>query len=254
MKCAEFKLLQDAFADSELDPDAMRDAAEHGNACPACAAGLLDLQKLREAIKANATRHALPRDVEGKILQSVAAAQREQRQPAPHVRPWQWGGAGAGLALAACLAFFMMMRPDEQYMLEQQLIADHIRSLQDGHLTDVISTDQHTVKPWFNGRLDLSPPVIDLAADGFVLVGGRLDYADHRAIAAIVYRANAHVINLFVFPSAHRLDAGAFAAQQGYAARHWQDNDLQFWIISDINPARLAEFENLFRARYNAAR
>jgi anti-sigma factor RsiW len=169
--------------------------------------------------------------------------------------PLKWGTTGAGLAMAACLAFFMIVSPNEEYLVEQQLAASHIRSLQDGHLTDVISTDQHTVKPWFNGRLDISPPVTDFAASGFPLIGGRLDYVDHHTVAVIVYRYNAHVINLFVWPSDQsKIDLNSVVTQQGYNMRHWHDFDLQFWAVSDVNAAKLAEFENLYRGQIQGSK
>jgi anti-sigma factor RsiW len=106
------------------------------------------------------------------------------------------------------------------------------------------------VKPWFNGRLDVSPPVTDFSASGFPLIGGRLDYVDHHTVAVIVYRYNAHVINLFVWPtSGLDMDLGEVSAQQGYNMRHWHDGDLQFWAVSDVNPSKLSEFENLYRGQ-----
>jgi anti-sigma factor RsiW len=205
---------------------------------------------IEQAIKTHATRHALPPELYNKIVRMTA---KEQSTVVPFSRKWlplKWGSSGAALALAACLAFFIIASPNEQYLVEQELIASHIRSLQDGHLTDVISTDQHTVKPWFNGRLDVSPPVTDFAASGFPLIGGRLDYVDHHTVAVIVYRYNAHVINLFVWPMGGRdMDLGKVSAQQGYNMRHWHDGDLQFWAVSDVNPAKLEEFENLYRGQ-----
>jgi anti-sigma factor RsiW len=121
--------------------------------------------------------------------------------------------------------------------------------LQAGHLTDVLSTDQHTVKPWFNGRLDVSPPVIDLTALGFTLIGGRLDYIDGRAIGAVVYKRRAHVINLFV---AHTPNATHNAAHtrdvQGFNIRHWRDHGLSLWAVSDLNADELAEFSDKFES------
>jgi len=204
---------------------------------------------IERAIKTYTTRHTAPPELYGKIARMTAAHQMNIVQPSKKWLPLKWGSTGAALAMAACLAFLMVVRPDNGYLLEQQLIASHIRSLQDGHLTDVISTDQHTVKPWFNGRLDVSPPVIDLVSNGFPLIGGRLDYIDHHSVAAIVYHYNKHVINLFVWPSDQpKIDIESVTAQQGYNMRHWHDGGLQFWAISDVNPAKLAEFENLYRS------
>jgi len=203
---------------------------------------------IERAIKIHATRHTVPPELYDKIARMTT---REQAAVIPLSKKWlplKWGSAGAALALAACLAFFMIASPNDEYLLVQQLLSSHIRSLQDGHLTDVISTDQHTVKPWFNGRLDVSPPVIDLIANGFPLIGGRLDYVDHHSVAVIVYKYNAHVINLFVWASNQpKIDVESVVTQQGYNMRRWRNGDLQFWAVSDVNPAKLQEFENLYR-------
>src|ERR1700733_8400762 len=127
---------------------------------------------IERAIKTYATRHTAPPELYDKIARMTA---KEQSTVVPLSKKWlplKWGTTGAGLAMAACLAFLIIASPNEQYLVEQELIASHIRSLQDGHLIDVVSTDQHTVKPWFNGRLDVSPPVTDFNADGFPLIGG----------------------------------------------------------------------------------
>lgn len=201
-----------------------------------------------QAIKTHTTRYTAPPELYDKIARLTATKPSSIVRLSKKWLPLKWGTAGAGLALAACLAFILVVRPNDEYLLEQQLITSHIRSLQDGHLTDVVSTDQHTVKPWFNGRLDISPPVTDFSASGFPLIGGRLDYVDHHNVAVIVYRYNAHVINVFVWPSDKPdIGIGSFLAQQGYNMTRWRDGDLQFWAISDVNQAKLAEFENLYR-------
>ncbi|GAC1343387.1 MAG: hypothetical protein NVSMB20_19170 [Bradyrhizobium sp.] len=134
------------------------------------------------------------------------------------------------------------------------MVSAHLRSLQAGHLTDVLSTDQHTVKPWFNGKLDVSPPVVDLTAQGFTLIGGRLDYVDARAIAAIVYRRRAHVINLFVAQTASTEHRGArIEAIQGFNIRRWSDRGLNYWAVSDLARDELAEFGDKFESAMRGA-
>ena len=141
---------------------------------------------------------------------------------------------------------FVVRREEEQRSLGE-VVSAHLRSLQADHLTDVQSSDQHTVKPWFNGRLDVSPPVIDLTAQGFTLLGGRLDYIDGRAVATIVYRRRAHVINLFVAPV--EVERGAKVEKvQGFNVRRWTWSDLDFWAISDIDADELQEFDEKFEA------
>jgi len=246
MKCEDYELLQHALLDQELDPAGERELSRHEEGCSACAAKIRELMVLKQTIKIQASRHILPRDLEGQIARIVKNAPSSRSERYQHLK---WGGAGGAFALVVCLSFLFLMRPSEEYLLEQQLITSHIRSLQEGHLVDVLSTDQHTVKPWFSGRLDLSPPVIDLSANGFTLVGGRLDYIAHHTAAVIVYRSNAHVINLFVWPSDRpQIDFKLPLSRQGYSIRRWQDQDLEFWSVSDVNSAKLSEFETLYRA------
>jgi anti-sigma factor RsiW len=165
-------------------------------------------------------------------------------------RPWAWAGGGAGIAVAACAALLMVSiigRQDEA--LTRDLVAGHVRSLQVAHLVDVQTSDQHVVKPWFNGKLDFAPPVVELKDQGFPLVGGRLDYVDHRTVAAVVYRRGRHLINLFVWPDAGAAGLEAVRHGDGYTLRHWRRGGLTFWAVSDVNPADLALFETDLKAR-----
>jgi anti-sigma factor RsiW len=152
-------------------------------------------------------------------------------------------------ALAATLLVAVVVRHDDQQMIESEIVSSHLRSLQPGHLIDVVSTDQHTVKPWFNGKLDVSPPVIDLTAQGFTLIGGRLDYVDARAIGAVVYKRRAHVINLFVAQTSNAARKPAkIEAIQGFNIRRWSDRGLNYWAVSDIGADELGEFGEKFEA------
>jgi anti-sigma factor RsiW len=152
-------------------------------------------------------------------------------------------------ALAATGLVMLVLRNDDEQRILADLTSAHLRSLQAGHLTDVLSTDQHTVKPWFNGRLDVAPPVIDLTATGFLLIGGRLDYLDGRAIGTVVYRRRTHVVNLFVGqangnePHVSRIDV-----VQGFNIWRWGDRGLNYWAVSDLSKAELAEFGAKFEA------
>jgi anti-sigma factor RsiW len=131
------------------------------------------------------------------------------------------------------------------------LVSAHLRSLQGDHLIDVQSTDQHTVKPWFNGRLDVAPPVVDLTAQGFTLIGGRVDYLEAKPVASIVYKRRAHIINLFVAPaSAPALgsERASITTVQGFNIWRWAFSDLSFWAVSDINAEELQEFGDKFEA------
>jgi len=172
--------------------------------------------------------------------------------------PWNWLGL-AGLGLAAAIIFAAIItlnlvprlqRPGADQFLATQLIASHVRSLMASHLTDVASSDQHTVKPWLDAKLDFAPPVVDLASEGFPLVGGRLDYLDNRPAAALVYQRRKHFINLFVWPG----EAGAAKptmamSHQGYQLLHWADPDFNYWAVSDVSANDLQTFKQQFEVQ-----
>ncbi len=127
-----------------------------------------------------------------------------------------------------------------QDLVLDELVSSHIRSLMVEHLVDVVSSDQHTVKPWFSGKVDFSPPVKDLSADGFPLVGGRVDYVGGRPVAVIVYKRRLHIINVFIWPSANESGEGSrYLVRQGYRLRRWTHGGLTFWAVSDVNDADL---------------
>ena len=163
------------------------------------------------------------------------------------LRGFAMGSAVSAIAATGLVA--IVLRNDDAQRIEFEVVSAHLRSLQAGHLTDVISTDQHTVKPWFNGKLDVAPPVVDLTSQGFTLIGGRLDYVDARPIGAIVYRRRAHVINLFVAQTASTERRPAkIEAIQGFNIRSWSDRGLNYWAVSDIAADELAEFGEKFEA------
>ena len=152
-------------------------------------------------------------------------------------------GAGAALAAAVVLTLLPAGRPP----LVSALVDDHIRALQPGHLLDVVSTNQHTVKPWFDGRIDFAPPVKDLAAAGFPLVGGRLDYLQGRSVAVLVYSHGKHVVELFVWPASGATGEPARATRDGYNVIHWTANGMSFSVVSDLEPAGLEDFARNWR-------
>jgi anti-sigma factor RsiW len=234
--CAEWELLLQADHDGELGASDAARLAAHLQGCAHCqaqAARLRDLSaRLRQEIPAPSPPPQLTARVTG--LAAPARAWRTLPRQAP--------GFATGLALAACLALVLLPRAPHDGAGEA--VAAHIRALQPGHLTDVLSTDRHTVKPWFAGRLDFSPPVRDFADVGFPLKGGRLDYMDNRPVAALVYARGAHVIDVLVRPGA------AMAAQgtrNGYNFVRWSQDGMVFWAVSDLNAAELREFAGLWR-------
>jgi anti-sigma factor RsiW len=156
-------------------------------------------------------------------------------------------------AFAVCLALLLIVtqtRPSSEQQLAQEIVSSHVRSLMASHVMDVVSTDQHTVKPWFNGKLDFSPPVKDLAARDFPLVGGRLDYLGGRSVAAVVFERHKHIINLFVWPAKKEdSKATSVAPGQGYNLIHWSAAGMVFWAVSDLNEKELMEFVQDFANR-----
>jgi anti-sigma factor RsiW len=162
----------------------------------------------------------------------------------PHRRrsmPWQGlAGFGAGAALAA--AIILTLLPTGRPGLVAALVDDHVRALQPGHLLDVVSTNQHTVKPWFDGRLDFAPPVKDLAAVGFPLVGGRLDYLHGRSVAVLVYSRGKHVIELFVWPASQATGEPARTTRDGYNVVQWTADGMSLSAVSDLDAAGMEEF------------
>ena len=163
-----------------------------------------------------------------------------------------WIKTAAPLATAALVLLLLiptLKGPSPDELLTQDIVAGHIRSLMADHLADVPSSDEHTVKPWFNGKLDFSPPVNDLAKEGFPLVGGRLDYLNNRPVAALVYRRDAHVINVFLWPSNTTAQASApVKTQQGYHVIRWTSSGVNFWIVSDLEASQLAKFADLLKS------
>ena len=166
-------------------------------------------------------------------------------------RPLRCPGQGGGLAgLAASALLFALLAPvparhDER--LGQEIVASHVRALLSQHPVDVVSTDQHTVKPWFNGRLDYAPPVVDLATRGFPLAGGRMDYVAHRRVAVLVYRDQRHPIDLYVLPAAEGACTPANRSADGYAMVRWCAAGMDFWAISDAEPAHVRAFAQALR-------
>jgi len=143
-----------------------------------------------------------------------------------------------------------LRRPGADQFLATQLIASHVRSLMVNHLTDVASSDQHTVKPWLDAKLDFAPPVVDLASEGFPLIGGRLDYLDNRPVAALVYQRRKHFINLFVWPGEAAAARPVMAmSHQGYQLLHWADPDFNYWAVSDVSASDLQTFKQQFEAQ-----
>ena len=253
MTCDEAEILLHALIDGELDAGHARDVETHVAACPACAEKLKAFRAMRETMAQAPLKEAAPAHLRKRIEAALAVPAATISAPrqtwlASARASWRnfFGGFAVGTALSAAVAASLVIavvRNDQNQQIASDVVSAHLRSLQAGHLTDVETSDQHTVKPWFNGKLDLAPPVIDLTAQGFTLIGGRLDYINGQPVASIVYRRRKHVINLFV---AQQLGAAVHGVKdeivQGFNIRHWSESGLDLWAVSDIDAGELDEF------------
>lgn len=247
MDCEATQNLIDAYSDDELDLVINLEIDRHLEQCALCSESYKNHRALRNALKSAALYYRSPAELQARIQSSVRKAAKAEA--VPRVRPWRWAGVAASMAVAALVAlvFVPLLRgpsPDER--LTSEVLSSHVRSLMANHLADVASSDRHTVKPWFAGKLDFSPPVEDFAKQGFPLVGGRLDYLENRPVAALVYERRKHWINLFVWPSGAESNVAAKAeSRQGYNIFHWQQSRMTYWVVSDLDKTELEEFVQL---------
>ena len=244
MNCSEAGPLIDFYADGELDAARIVELEQHLHGCPACAQALRNAQELKRALRQEALYFPAPAE----LRRRVQAELRSQIETGP-VRSfwnWKWLAAGTSGLATACIALLLMVtlnRPAADQRLAQEIVAGNIRSLMASHMLDVVSTDQHTVKPWFDGKLDFSPPVKDFAAEGYPLIGGRLDYIDGRSVAALVFKRHKHIINLFIWTmQAQDSNPAVAASLQGYNVIHWTHGGMSFWTVSNLNEKELMEF------------
>jgi anti-sigma factor RsiW len=259
--CESNGLLLDGYLDGELDLVRSVDFEEHLKTCGDCAGELRKRQILRQSLRSANLYERAPESLRSRILAELpggqtrggAQVQPAQRKliPMPRRAALNWLAAAAAIVIALFVGAKLIPNIGGQRqtdLLAQEVLASHIRSLQPGHLLDVQSTDQHTVKPWFDGKLDFAPPVVDFAQEGFPLVGGRLDYADGRPVAALVYGRRLHYINLFIWPSTEAHHAPlALQEREGYNILYWTQGGMTFWAISDVAGDDLQTFVALLR-------
>ncbi|HKA23786.1 MAG TPA: anti-sigma factor [Candidatus Eisenbacteria bacterium] len=228
-----------AHLDEELDPVASAEVAAHLRACAECAGEAARLGSLRTTLRGHLEAHAAPDPLRARIEVLLGPTHRPEHRRSFSWKPAAWAGA---VAFATIVGFLLARAPiDAEQALAQEVVSSHVRSLMASHLTDVTSTDQHTVKPWFDGKIDFAPPVQDLAPQGFPLLGGRLDYLDGHPVAALVYGRRKHVINLFVWPRSGDRDPHQITLQ-GYHALHGARNGMEYWAVSDLQASELQSF------------
>ena len=253
MICANSLESLGGYVDGELPADEAAVVKQHLDTCADCAAAHRRLTGTSSRLKAGLMRYEAPDVLKARIRASLAETSTETSGrgglvPLPRSRMWPRMIAAAAVVavVSSGLTFEVLRQSGSANSLEQQVLASHIRSLMPGHLTDVASNDQHNVKPWFNGRVNMSPDVPRLDSLGFPLVGGRLDYVDGRNVAVVVYTRRQHVINVFSWPAA---DAGEMnptaSSANGYHFIHSRHNGLEVWIVSDLNLGELKDFARL---------
>jgi len=247
--CQEARSLIHPFVDGELDIVRSLEIEAHLNDCRACTQAYNELRSLHSAISDTALRFEPPAALRNRV-RSAVRNESEAANRSSHLS-WRWMipvGSFAVLVIVVVSLLALLNRPSTSDLVAQEIVSSHVRSLMEKHLTDVPSSDQHTVKPWFDGRLDFSPPVKDLASAGFSLVGGRLDYIGNRPVAALVYQHRQHYINVFVWPSAGASDAsGRALVRQGYNLINWTNSGMNYWATSDLNLAELQQFVQLLQ-------
>ena len=240
----------DAYLDGELAAVDARELEAHLVQCADCARFRDGRVALRAAIETRVPALRAP----GALRDRVRAALRATAEPRTSRPTWRALALAASLAAVALGSWRLALWRAAGDTLTDEVLTSHVRSLMPGHVTDVLSSDQHTVKPWFNGRLDFSPPVYDFAGRGYPLLGGRLDYLNGRTVAVLVYGRRQHVINVFLWPAARGSTAGpAAATRQGYHLRHWTATGYAYWVVSDLGVPELTDFTGLLARADTAA-
>jgi anti-sigma factor RsiW len=248
--CESNGRLLHAYFDGELDLVRSVEFEEHLKTCPACARKLREQQIMRQSLRSSNLYERGPESLRARIRAELPVGKAQPKLISMRRRTvLEWLAVAAAIVIAFVLGAKVIPNIGGQRqanLLAEEIVASHIRSLQPGHLFDVQSTDQHTVKPWFDGKLDFAPPVTDLANQGFPLVGGRLDYLDSRDVAALVYQRQKHLINVFIWPVELRpTTLPGIQTIQGYNLVFWWRDGMYFCVASDLNVAELRGFAQL---------
>jgi len=239
-----------AYVDGELDLARSLEVAQHMQECEVCASAYRNQTALRSAFKDSSLYYSAPEKLEKRIRSSLRREAKSELGRRSF--GWRWLPIGVAATLVLLMALVIWrtlpgLRPSADELLAQEIVSNHVRSLQlESHRTDVISSDQHTVKPWFDGKLDFAPPVKDFSSQGFPLMGGRLEYLNNRAVAALIYQRQKHYINLYIWPAEQSNAASEVATKRlGYNLLHWTNSGMNYWAVSDLNAVELHEFARL---------
>lgn len=244
MDCQEFHSLIDAHVDGELDVITSFQFEKHLSECPKCRSFSAEYTEFNRTVRAHMPRFDAPPGLEQKIRSQLGLRKRIPPASAGVLSGWRsWAVAAsmAGFVLVGSVLFTTMRPKAGNQLLADEVVSSHIRSLLANHLSDVASTDQHTVKPWFSGKLDFAPVVKDLAPAGFPLAGGRLDYLNDHTVAALIYKRRKHTINLFLWPGNTPDTVPQVQTVRGFNIVHWTQGRMNYWAISDLNATELEE-------------
>ena len=237
MNCEDTQSLLSAYVDGEVDLVRSLEIDKHLETCAACALIVQNQKTLATALRSGSLYYQPPRHLEQRIRTALPKQQSSRRIS------WPLLAVAASLLLAGIFVDRLVRfasRPAPESLVAQEILDSHLRSLMPGHLADVPSSDRHTVKPWFAGKLDFSPPVADFAEQGFPLTGGRLDSVNGRTVAVLIYQRHQHVINAYVWPATGSPNSSVNAATlQGYNILHWTKGGLEWWLASDLNTQEL---------------
>ena len=250
-KCDKVLLVQ-AELDGELDAASAAALAAHRADCPICQSASIELGRARALIDRAELYETVPEAFRQRLTAQIAATRRRKRgraspAVAAHWLDWWRAAASFGLGAACAAAVALLVVLPRSPDVADEIVAGHIRALQPGHLEDVASSDRHTVKPWFDGRIDFAPPVKDLASARFPLIGGRLDYADNQPVAALVYQRDKHIIDLFIWPADRAQSSPETGQRQGYNFIHWSQDGMALWAVSDLEANQLRDFAESWR-------
>ena len=251
MTCDDARLLVHAYLDDELDVAQSASMARHLQDCAACTASYGAYARLHKALAQPELYHRAPDALRERwsppqlaAKAALPASSRPRRAPLAYAMAVGFAGA---LLLTSPAWITALRGGADSNPVVAEAISSHIRSLQAQHLMDVVSTDQHTVKPWFEGKLDFSPRVKDLAGKGFPLIGGRLDAIDGRSVAALIYKRHLHVINLYQWPADPSATAQSEVQRHGYTVIRWTAEGMRYVAVSDVNAGDLQQFVLTFR-------
>jgi anti-sigma factor RsiW len=249
MRCAQSRELLGPYLDAELMADEAAEVREHLAQCPDCSRALDALTATSHSLREGLRHYAAPDVLKARIRSALANAEAADSRRGMVRTPWlRLAAAGLLIASAASLATYgIVRRGSTDGDVRYAVLTSHVRSLMPGHLTDVISNNTHNVKPWFNGRVDLSPPVPNLDSAGFVLTGGRLDYLAGRTVAVVVYARRQHIINVVSWPEPGNNRNVSAITTQGYHLVDWRTAGVTFWAVSDLNVGELTDFVTRFQ-------